>query len=594
MRGNSWLSVILSIAALVCFAPGALAAPTQQIIQLKAADGRAVPALVTYPEGGPDTQAPVAIIHHGGPGGHPLRSLSAARWAADYFAGRGYITISIMSRIGRDVIDQPFGAQAADIKGAVDWASQLSHGPIVLVGHSSGSVSVTYYEATTQDPRVKAIVHFAPTFPGSLWMPTSMGRPRYDAVVARLKKLVADGKGDQPIYEDHHLAPPAPQDITYGYLMSAKVWLSWWGPDSKQNNLALFPNIRVPMLMISGDKDIFASRAYQEELKKAAVNSPRVDAIILDGGIPHEFVGAEVKAPALAYDWLAEVGIRPSPRIATHVVDMKLSAYDIRPGVIYEPADAGFRKPLAVMLMPDFADDVMLTPFDEIGPRLAKAGYTVLIPQDSGSGWPLYRSVAGTVSTNQRAWLKYLADQGHAQVAIVAHGQEGVMVPALLPPIAQGPSIAGVALIQPPGAPAAFAQDVLGAQPYAKALADADAAVKRGAGGTTMIIVPYRSNGRDPATHKWLNYMASSFLSYWGPSAPVAPVPALTAAGEPVLLIDADKGRFLSRDAQTSLAKGGVSSLWYDKVASPFDDPDRLAADLAKWLDALPKQPEFK
>lgn len=577
------------VAALFIAVP-AWAEPTQQIIQLKAADGRNVPALVTWPESGPDTQAPVAIIHHGGPGGHPLRSLSAARWAADYFAARGYVSISIASRIGYDVIDQPFGAQSADIKGAVDWASQLSTGPIALVGHSSGSVSVTLYQATTQDPRVKAIVHFAPTAAAAPWMTINMGKPRYDTVVARLKKLVAEGKGDTPVYEDHHLAPPAPQEITYGYLMSAKVWLSWWGPESIDKNIDLFPKIRVPMLMISGDKDIFVSRAYQEELKKAAINSPRVDQFILDGGIPHEFVGGEAKAAAMAYDWLAEIGIRPSPRVSTHVVDLKLSAYDIRPGVIYQPADAALRKPLAVMLLPDFADDVLLTPFDEIGPRLAKAGYTVLIPQDRGSGWPLYRSIATDVSKDQRAWLKYLADQGHSRVAIVAHGQEGILVPALMPPIPQGPSVAGVAMIQPPGAPAAFARDVLGPEGYAKALAEADAAVKDGKGGTSMIVAPYRANVRDPDESKWLNYMAASFLSYWGPQAPAAPVPALTASGEPLLLIDAGKGRFVGRDAQSAMAKQrGVSLRWYDKIASPFDAPDRLAADLSAWLDSLPK-----
>lgn len=584
-------NLLLLVAALLCLSPASVsAATTQQVVQLRAADGKTVSALVTYPGTGPDTDAPVAIIHHGGPGGHPLRALSAARWAADYFAERGYIAISIFSRIGSDVITQPFGAQSADIKGAVDWASQLSSGPIVLVGHSSGSVSVTLYEATTQDPRVKAIVHYAPTAAASPWMVINMGKPRYDAVVTRLKKLVAQGKGDQPIYEDHHLAPPAPADVTYGYLMDARTWLSWWGPESIDKNIDLFAKIRVPMLMVTGDKDIFVSRDYQEALKKAAVNSPRVDSIILDGGIPHEFVGAEVKAAALAYDWLGELGIRPSPRIATHVVDLKLNAYDIRPGVIYQPADAAARKPLAVMLMPDFGGDLLLTPFDDLGPRLARAGYTVLVPQDRGSGWPLYRSVASAVSDDQRAWLKYLADQGHARVAVIAHGQQGVMVPALLPAIPQGPSLAGVALIQPPEAPAAYARDVLGATGYAKAVADAEAAVKRGDGGTTMIIAPYRTNGQGPG-RQWLNYMANSFLSYWGPSAPAAPIAALQAADEPLLLVDAGAGRFIGRDAQSTLAaKSGTRSLWYDQIASPFDAPDRLAADLAAWLDTLPKQ----
>lgn len=555
---RQWAAVLVMIIALLCIAP-ASAATEQQIVQLRASDGRTVPALVTYPDGGPDTQAPVAIIHHGGPGGHPLRPLSAARWAADYFAERGYVTISILSRISRDVIDQPFGAGAADIKGAVDWASQLSGGPIILVGHSSGSVSATYYVATTNDPRVKAIIHYAPTFPGSRWMPVNMGQPRYNAVVARLRKLVAQGKGDQPVYEDHRLAPPAPQNITYGYLMNARTWLSWWGPDSKQNNPALFPKIRVPMLMVSGDADIFVNRAYHEELRKAATASPRVDAIMMEGGVGHEFSGSEEKASKLAFDWLGEIGIQPQPRVSTRIVDLKIG-FETRPGIIYEPADKRERKPVAVMLMPDFAEDIMLSPLDAIGPQLARAGYTVLIPQDRGGGWAFYRATASDISSDQQAWLKYLATQGQRNVAIVAHGWSGVMVPPFL---ADAPSLSGVALIQPPPAPAQFAKDALGEQAYAKAVADAEAAVKRGDGGKTMIIAQYRK----PETRKWFNHMATGFLSFWGPSARPAPVPLLQAAGKPLLLVDAPK---------------------------PFDDPDKLAADLVVWLDALPKKPEQK
>jgi hypothetical protein len=34
-----------------------------------------------------------------------------------------------------------------------------------------------------------------------------------------------------------------------------------------------------------------------------------------------------------------------------------------------------------------------------------------------------------------------------------------------------------------------------------------------------------------------------------------------------------------------------VSSVWYERIASPFDAPDRLAGDLAAWLDGLAQKP---
>jgi hypothetical protein len=416
----------------------------------------------------------------------------------------------------------------------------------------------------------------------------NMGQERYDAVIARLRKLIAQGQGDQPIYEDHHLAPPAPQNVTYGYLMSARSWLSWWGPDSINRNLELFPKIHVPTLMISGDADIFVSRAYQEQLRRAATAAPRVDSIILDGGVTHEFTGAEAKAAGLAFDWLEGIGIRSLPRVATQVVDLKIGA-DMRPGVIFEPTDGKQRKSMAVMLMPDFTDDVLLSPLEAIGPLLARAGYTVLIPQDRGSGWHFHRSVAGAVSDDQRAWLKFLADRSHLPVAVVAHGWAGVMVPALQSGSAS-PSLAGVALIQPPPAPPEYARSVLGADGYAKAVDDAERAKARGAGGTTMIIARYASSGRTRPERKWLTHMATGFLSFWGPAGPAAPVPALRSTATPVLLIDAGKGRFAAREAQDATAtKEGASALWYDGVAQPLDAPDRLAADLSAWLDELAK-----
>lgn len=584
-------ALFVAFALILPVATPASASPVEQTVQLGASDGRTVPALVTYPDGGPDSGAPVAIFHHGGPGGHPLRALSASRWAARYFAERGYITISILSRISRDLIDQPFGAGVADIAGAVDWASQLSSGPIVLVGHSSGSISSTLYMAQTNDARVKAIVHFAPTAAGPEWMARSMGEERYRSVVAQMQALVAQGQSDRPVYEDHRLAPPAPQNITYGYLMSASTWLSWWGPDSRNRNIRLFPQIRVPMLMISGDADIFVSRAYQEELRTAASASPRVDSIILDGGVSHEFTGSEARAAALAVDWLSHIGVRASPRIATRLVDLQIGA-SRRSGIIYEPVDPALRKPMAVLLLPDFADDVLLTPLDTIAPRLARAGYTILVPQDVGSGWGHYRAVRDAVSVEQRSWLTYLTDQGHARTAVIAHGWAGTLVPALVSPSPLGP-VAGVALIQPPPAPADFAIDALGRVEYDRAVDQAEAAVARNEGGTTMIIAQYRAVGEAVAPRQWIIGMASGFLSFWGPSAPTAPIAALAANDQPVMLVDAGEGRFLRREVQSRPASGEqISSLWYDGHASPFEAPDRLATDIAAWLDMLVPHPD--
>ena len=56
-------------------------APKQEIIYLKASDGVTIPAVLMTPAAGLNPHTPGIVLHHGGPGGHPVRSVGAPRWA---------------------------------------------------------------------------------------------------------------------------------------------------------------------------------------------------------------------------------------------------------------------------------------------------------------------------------------------------------------------------------------------------------------------------------------------------------------------------------------------------------------------------------
>ncbi len=550
------------------------------VIHIKASDGRITPAVLMHATGGLNVDAPVAIFHHGGPGGHPIRSISAARWGARAFARRGYTTISLLSRISRDLIDQPFGAGQADIAGVVDWAAQLSSGPIVLVGHSSGSVSIAHYQAQTQDSRIRALIHFAPTGGAAGWMERCLGAERYAAMVDRCQALVAEGQGDEPVYEHHPLPPPAPPGASYGYLMSAASWLSWWSPQSQNRNLGLFPLLRTPMLLVTGDADSFVTEAYQDELKRAAVDCP-VDTVMMRGGVLHEFTGAEEEAADLALDWLEGLGIGGGREVETELVDITLMDGQVRSGLVYSPA--GDSPPAgAVMLMCDYADDVLVNPIEWIAPRLARAGYLVLVPQDRGSGWHQYSSVLEEVAIDHAAWLDHLAARAHGPVALVGHGWGGAAAAALAAAARAG-LVAGVALVSPNPSGADFARTIMGDAQYDLAVAEAMALTEAGQGRKAMVFGSGALRGGEP--HRF-HHIAEGFLSYWGPRS-TSCEDHLVEIDALVLMIDGGDGRLLGREAQDRLAArlGPRAKMeWFESQDFLETSRDALTNALVSWL----------
>ena len=279
----------LVFAAVLAAGPASAQDITQNVITLLTDDGAKVPAILMHPAEGINTHNPGVVIHHGGPGGHPARVCCAPRWAAEHMASLGYTTISPLSRhsSGRNAGTyrrEPFETATLDIKAAVDFLAQLGAQDIVLAGHSLGSIRITRYMVDTQDSRVKAMVHYAPTRDLPEWMRANMGHERYLSVVDRLSTMVSEGRGDETIIEIYEPSYPSPPGRESASVQTARNWLNWWGPAAQTRKTVWFGELTVPQLLLSGDEDTFVTMPYMEELRDAAVKAPSVDLRWYDGG----------------------------------------------------------------------------------------------------------------------------------------------------------------------------------------------------------------------------------------------------------------------------------------------------------------------
>ncbi|MBI3949853.1 MAG: hypothetical protein HY314_05305 [Acidobacteria bacterium] len=228
----------------------------QEMVTLTADDGVKVPAILMYPRSGIDIYSPALVHHHGGPGSTPLGT--ELRFVPERLAPRGCTTLSIKSRHSSGHPWIPFEKATLDIKAAVDFLSNLGIRDIVLTGRSLGSIRVTRYMIDTQDPRIRALIHYAPTRDLSQWMRAGMGEEYYWRTVDRATRAVSEGRGSEEMIDVHYEPPPpSPPGRQFDLVQTAETWLNWWGPAARTRNTVWLSQIKVPMLLLAGDKDVF-------------------------------------------------------------------------------------------------------------------------------------------------------------------------------------------------------------------------------------------------------------------------------------------------------------------------------------------------
>ena len=601
----------------------------QELVTLTADDGVGVPAILTYPSGGIGTRSPAVIYHHGA-GGSPVQALGAPRFIAEPLAARGYTGLSILSRHSSGHRNIPFEDSALDVKAAADRLSQMGMSDIILVGHSLGSVRNARYWTDTRDPRIKAMIHFAPTRDMPDWAHDGLGDERYAEVVNRLTQMVAEGRGDEYVFDTFELPPPAPPGIERGLPHTAVTWLNWWGPAADTRNSELFAKLEMPLLLVAGEADIFVSKDYLESLKVAAVKSPRVDTIFYGGGVDHIFMSdrdraaqgakawhegiglgarpgpdeqtggsaiedgdgkalsARDRAAQDAFDWLGDIGLGLRPRVSTRIVDSFSADGVEQSGILYQPHGDGGSSKVAFVLLHDYAGNAMSDSGQWLSIRLAQAGHVALAPRGRAAGAASFGALFPDVSRDIAGWVNYLEGRGFERVILIGKGWGGVG--ATFYKVATGDSrVIGIAYIDPSADAPEWARRGLGSETYDRLVAEAQDIVAAGNGKRQMIYARGELPPPAPAgiSRLW-HQTASSFLSEWGPEAETDHTAQIRKLDIPVLALARSGNHYvdlLYLQEFAEAAGGEADYEWYEDGAldSPGELEDRVSEDILVW-----------
>jgi len=587
------LSVLLTLLAIHAGDAGAqgfgdptpVAGNRHEVVHISADDGLTISALLMYPETGMNRYAPAMVLHHGGFGGHPARQVSAPRFIAERLSAAGYTTLSILSRQSAGHTDSLFEESRKDIKAAVDFLAGRGMEDIVLAGHSLGSVRVSGYMADTKDPRVKAVVHYAPTADLPEFQRELVGDETYAAQVRRARESVAAGRGRLDLSPDPDgskgLDPDPVVDLQFTF-QSPAAFLSWWGPAARTRNTDLFAATEVPILMLAGTEDAYVPQGRMKALQQAAVNAPVVDYLwYLDGD--HFFSGFQGRAARDTALWLERQGLGVEAPVRTRLVDARLASGRYFPAVLYAPGEGRDGTGPAFLLQHGFAETILQGSSHRLGVRLAQAGYPALAPMARSSG------VTGAMGLrldelidDLGVWMDFLAARGHRRIVMAGRG-EGSLWIALYAARRQDPRLQGLVFLAPAGDLPSSTRASLGDGKYDATVGKARSLVAAGKGNSFITDKFY--SGPKGARSMFIQ-RAESWLNYRGEDA-IALSRVVTAIDMPMIALAGPEDAgvdpvYLNRLKASAAAKMTVKRYAGDEGAVTAHE-DRIARDIVTW-----------
>ena len=278
------------------------------LIRIAAADGMELDGAYFAPAGGVVAPGPVdaVLCIHGS--GRNFYTAATAQMADD-LRGQGYAALTLNTR-GHDTVwmDRQTGAAAGnayeildesrqDLRAGLDYLSGLGHRRIALLGHSMGAVKVAYYAAVEDDPRVAAVIPVSPVRLSCSYYLESEDAAEFRANLETADRMEAEGRAldlfkvDFPITE----------------MFAAAAYLDKHGPLERYNIIRHAPRIRAPLFVLAGSLETHTRlRDVPQDLVIAAVNSPRAEYRVLDGG-NHSLTNMMPQAGGAVLEWLASL-----------------------------------------------------------------------------------------------------------------------------------------------------------------------------------------------------------------------------------------------------------------------------------------------
>jgi pimeloyl-ACP methyl ester carboxylesterase len=229
--------------------------------------------------------------------------------------GRGYTALSMNLRDhGRFHEKSPFEPCELDIAAAVAFLRRRGFQRVVIFGHSMSVTQVVYYLGRNPDPAVVGAVLSGGHWDlagdkWQAWLKLAPDNPRggYEEFLGRCQDLVARGRGDEYLIVPWWMPDPANWNSEHYRPITAKAFLSFYGPDSNCRASRWIGNVRVPVMILSHSiVDTFASPDMAEKLHAGATAAPFVDLVTIEGS-GHFYYGFEQQVIDAVADWVDKV-----------------------------------------------------------------------------------------------------------------------------------------------------------------------------------------------------------------------------------------------------------------------------------------------
>ncbi len=282
--------------------PGAQSRP--DLIRIEAEDKVALNGLLWEPQRPSDS---LVIMVPGGTTGAALYPAHDYSPLASLLIDNGYAFLLANMRASYNNAYSEYGDAVKDIAAFVTCAKSKGYARIAILGISLGGARMAQYMAERNDPAVKA-VGFVSSIPSPYLefqiRSSEADKRRLEDTLKHARELVAQGKGHEPVAFDEWF----PDGLSV--MGTAKSLISFFGAPSDPSapsSVKFGPQIKVPALVIHGDKDELALPPNAQKIYDSLTASPQRDLIWVKGASHFLTPGPLAESYArLASDWLVK------------------------------------------------------------------------------------------------------------------------------------------------------------------------------------------------------------------------------------------------------------------------------------------------
>jgi pimeloyl-ACP methyl ester carboxylesterase len=272
------------------------------LIRVEAEDKAALNGLLWEPERAGDS---LVIMVPGGTTGAAMFPAHDYCPLADALTDCGYAFLVSNMRAAYNYPYAEYADAVKDIAAFVAYAKSKGYARIAILGISLGGPRMAQFMAERNDPAVKA-VGFIASIPSPYLEFQVRGsdaeKLRLEQTLKHARELVAEGKGQKPVGLENWF----PGGVSF--MGSAKALIGFFGAPSDPgtpSSIKYGAKIKVPALVIHGDKDELSLPANAQKIYDSLTASPQRDLIWVKGASHYLTPGRLAQSYArLVTDWL--------------------------------------------------------------------------------------------------------------------------------------------------------------------------------------------------------------------------------------------------------------------------------------------------